>query len=85
MRLSVKSAMKILLERSTDIADIRPPSSNSALVAGPPSPVNPAVPFPATVLILPVAAATSRMRLLPASDMKMSPAESKETPLGPFN
>ena len=38
-----------------------------ALVAGPPSPVKPAVPFPATVVMVPFE--TFRMRLLPLSVM----------------
>ena len=41
--------------------------SNSALVAGPLSPLKPAVPFPATVVITPFE--TLRMRLLIVSAM----------------
>jgi len=35
---------------------------SAALVAGPPSPLKPAVPLPATVVIMPVAASTRRPR-----------------------
>ncbi len=57
--------------------------SNSALVAGPLSPLKPVVPFPATVVITPFE--TLRMRLLPVSAMYRLPAESTATPSGPFN
>jgi hypothetical protein len=52
--------------------------SSSALVAGPPSPLKPpipAIPFsedgpmPATVVMMPVAAVTLRIRLLPVSEI----------------
>src|ERR1035441_1467067 len=54
--------------------------SNWALVAGPLSPLKPAVPFPATVVIIPFA--TLRIRLLSSSAMYRLPAESKAIPWG---
>jgi hypothetical protein len=53
---------------------------NWALVAGPLSPLNPAVPFPATVVITPPA--TMRMQLLPESTKYRLPAESAARPSG---
>ena len=56
---------------------------SSAAVAAPPSPANPhAPPIPATVLIAPVAAATSRITQLPVSAMKRLPAPSSTTSIG---
>src|SRR5438876_10182593 len=56
---------------------------SSAAVAAPPSPANPhAPPIPATVLIAPVAAATSRITQLPLSAMKRLPAQSGATSVG---
>src|ERR1022692_977423 len=52
-----------------------------ASVAGPPSPLNPAVPVPATVVIIPPAD-TFRIRWLPASAMNRLPAASTNTPAG---
>src|ERR1017187_4270072 len=54
---------------------------NWALVAGPLSPST--LPPPATVVITPFE--TLRMRELPSSAMYTLPAESTETPVGPFN
>jgi hypothetical protein len=59
MRLLLKSAMKRLLKPSTTTAA---GAASCAAVAGPPSPLKPYVPVPATVLITP-AAVTFRMRL----------------------
>ena len=56
---------------------------NWALVAGPLSPLKPAVPFPATVVITPFA--TLRMRLLFASAMYRLPAGSTAMEFGSFN
>ena len=53
-------------------------------MAAPPSPAKPKVPSPATVLIVPVPPSTFRMRWLPVSAMKMFPAPSTVTPLGPL-
>ena len=58
---------------------------SSAAVAGPVSPLKPALPSPATVMILPVALTTSRTTLLPPSTMNRSPAESTATPQGPLS
>ena len=49
-------------------------SFSSAAVGGPPFPLEPAVPLPATVTIMPVARLTSRTALLPPSAMKRFPA-----------
>jgi len=54
-----------------------------ALMAGPLSPLKPAVPFPATVMMIPLA--ILRMRLLLASAMYRLPMESKAIPSGKFN
>jgi hypothetical protein len=51
---------------------------NWALVAGPLSPLEPAVPFPATVVITPFA--TLRMREFFVSAMNTLPAASTATP-----
>ena len=56
----------------------RTASSAVAAVAWPPSPENPAVPVPATVVMMPVPAATLRIRLLPESAMYRLPAASKD-------
>src|SRR5580700_8315224 len=53
---------------------------NWALVAGPLSPLKPAVPFPATVVITPFE--TLRMRWFDASAMYTLPEESTATPCG---
>src|SRR5208282_462593 len=58
---------------------------SSALTAEPPSPLNPAVPVPATVWIVRLATPTSRIRLLPESAMKMFPDPSTKTPSGKFS
>ena len=55
-----------------------------ALVARPPSPENPCVPSPATVLMVPEVS-TLRMRLSLESAMKRLPEESTATPKGKFN
>ena len=55
---------------------------SSAAVAGPLSPLKPAVPLPATVMMSPVDLTTSRMRLLSWSEMNTLPAESTATLLG---
>ena len=52
-----------------------------AAVAGPPSPLNPASPVPAAVLMTP-AESTLRIRWLAVSAMKRLPAPSAATPLG---
>ena len=65
MRLLLSSAMNKLPWRSPVIPLEKPTRrSSSALVAGPPSPLKPKAPFPATVRIIPVLASTSRIRLL---------------------
>ena len=56
-----------------------------APVAGAPSPVWLAVPSPAMVVMMPVAAVTLRMRLLPESTMYRLPAVSIATSDGPLN
>lgn len=53
-----------------------------ALAAGPPLPLNPAVPVPATVWMFPLAASTRRTRL-PISPMKRLPAGSRASAMGP--
>src|SRR6185369_15582372 len=67
-----KSAMYILPLRSASTAD---GTERAALVAGPPSPENPLVPLPATVVIIPPD--TLRTRWLPASGIYRLPAESR--------
>src|SRR5262245_12546533 len=52
-----------------------------AAVAGPPSPENPRVPVPATVVIVPLGD-TRRIRELPVSAIRNPPAGSAATPLG---
>ena len=56
--------------------------STSEPAASPLSPVKPAFPLPATVMILSVAAMTSRMALLFTSPINRSPAESTATKFG---
>ena len=51
-------------------------------MAGPPSPLNPATPVPATVVIIPVVASTLRILLFPWSAMKRLPAPSSASPNG---
>lgn len=71
--------MKKLLTESTATPK---GSAREALVAGPPLPINPGVPLPATVVITPVAAVkavTIRMRLLSRSAMKTFSEESSHT------
>ena len=58
---------------------------SSAAVASPLSPVKPAVPLPATVMMSPVAFTNSRIRLFWMSSMKTSPAGSRARPHGPFS
>src|SRR4029453_4796333 len=53
----------------------------NAPAAGPPSPAKPAAPVPAMLWITP-SGVTWRMRWLPVSAMKMSPASSTTTPQG---
>ena len=53
-----------------------------APVAPPPSPLKPALPVPATVVMTPVPAVTRWMRLFPLSAMKRLPPPSTATPLG---
>src|SRR5437764_638988 len=57
---------------------------NSAEVAGPPSPLNPSLPLPAIVVMVP-AVSTLRIRRFPASAMYTLPAGSTATPLGSYN
>src|SRR6266705_3023330 len=59
-------------------------SFNDAEVAGPPSPLNPSLPLPAIVVIVP-AVSTLRIRRFPASAMYTLPAGSTATPLGSYN
>src|ERR1039457_1120884 len=75
MRLLEESAMYRLPAES-----IATPSGtfSAALVADPPSPENPAVPLPATVVILPPD--TFKTRLLRLSAIYKLPAESAATP-----
>src|SRR5690242_20704856 len=56
---------------------------NDALSAGPPSPANPDVPLPATVVMMP-ALSTLRMRLLLLSEMNTLFAASTATPHDPL-
>src|SRR5580692_8446185 len=58
---------------------------NDAEVAGPPSPENPRLPLPATVVMIPVIADTLRMRLLLVSAIKRLPEASTATLAGLFN
>src|SRR6516165_9706379 len=76
-RLLPESAMYRLPAESTPTLKLVEAKFNWALVAGPLSPLKPAVPFPATVVITPFE--TSRMRLLPESAMYTLPAESTPT------
>ena len=55
--------------------------ASSACVAGLPSPVNPGVPVPATVVIVP-SAETRRIRLLTVSAIRKPPSGSEATPCG---
>src|SRR4051812_37171948 len=55
--------------------------NSSALVAGPPSPKNPAVPLPATVVMIPLAP-TFRTLLLPGSAIYKFPLASTATLCG---
>ena len=80
MRLFSVSPMYRLPAEST-ATPVR--SLNWALVAGPPSPLKPCVPFPATVVITPFE--TMRRREAPVSAIYKSPAESTATPSGPPN
>src|SRR5262245_32365089 len=57
----------------------------AAAVAGPLSPVELAFPFPATVVMIPVAAATRRILLLAVSAMSRFPELSNETFCGLFS
>ena len=79
MRLFSLSAMNKLplLSTATPDGDL-----NNAFVAGPPSPLKPSAPVPATVVITPVPAATRRMRWLDLSAMNRFPLASSATPLG---
>src|SRR5438309_5839044 len=55
-----------------------------ALVAAPPSPAKVGLPLPATVVMIPVAAATLRIRWLEWSAMYRLPPASTATPAGPL-
>src|SRR5579862_1668237 len=57
------------------------PQANSALVAGPPSPANPLLPFPANVVMRPDLS-TLRIRLLPLSTINRLPDLSSASPSG---
>ena len=81
-RWLLESAMKTLPPPSTAISR---GTFKLALVAGPPSPPNPATPFPATVVMMPVAVATRRTRWLLESAMNTLPAPSTATPDGFHN
>ena len=79
MRSFPWSAMK----RFPEASKATPPGPyNHAEVAGPPSPANAGTPVPATVVMMPLADDTSRMRLLPVSAMKRFPATSTATLVG---
>ena len=80
MRLSDVSAMYRLpaVSKTTAQGRFRP-----ALVAVPPSPERPKVPFPATVVIMPLAF-TLRMRLFDLSAMYRLPKVSTVSPTGPY-
>src|SRR5580704_7409284 len=52
--------------------------------AGPPSPANAKFPFPANVVIIPVAPSTRRITLFPVSEIKRFPAPFADTLTGPF-
>src|SRR5436189_1417303 len=58
---------------------------SAAEVAGPPSPLKPIVPLPATVVMTCVAASIRRIRLFIESAMNRFPALSTATPCGSFN
>ena len=79
IRLLPESAMNRSPAESSAMAVI---PLNCAFLAGPPSPPLPAAPVPAKVMMLPVAATTSRITLFPASAMKRSPAASTATAEG---
>src|ERR1035438_437679 len=80
LRIRRESAMKRSPGESSINFQGKP---NSALVAGPASPLNPSVPFPATVVMIP--SETLRTRRLPVSAMNKLPAESTATPQGLLN
>ena len=79
MRLLPLSAIRIVpvASTATAVGELR-----HALVAGPPSPAKPLKADPATVVMIPVPAATLRMRWFSLSAIKMSPPESTATPVG---
>ena len=71
------------MNRLPEASTAAPPGALSwAAVAGPPSPEKPNCPFPATVVITPVAASTRRMRSLESSAMNRLPEPSTATPRG---
>ena len=55
---------------------------NAALVAGPPSPLKPAMPMPASVVMTPEVTFTRRMRWLDLSAMSTLPHPSATAPYG---
>src|SRR5271156_3922982 len=81
IRLLNKSPTYMLPRLSTTI-----PSGLAKLAdrAGPPSPANAKVPFPANVVIIPVVPSTRRITLFPKSEMKMLPAPFADTLTGEF-
>src|SRR5262245_16369875 len=71
------------MNRSPNVSTATPAGPEScAEVAGPPSPLKPNCPLPATVLINPFGV-TLRTRWLAASEMNRSPNVSTATPAGP--
>src|ERR1700687_1916130 len=56
-----------------------------ALVAGPPSPLKPGVPLPATAVMIPVVASTRQIRLASVSAMDKLPEVSSPTTVGQYN
>jgi hypothetical protein len=62
MRSLPLSGIKRFPALSREIPEFHMLKLRLALVAGPPSPLKPAVPFPATVVIFPVVLSTRRMR-----------------------
>src|SRR5260370_42617682 len=78
LRTRLLSAIKILPDPSTAMAK---GLLIDAAVARPPSPEDPATPLPATVLMVPRAASTWRMRLF-RSAIRIFPDASSATALG---
>ena len=80
--LRTSSLLLSLIRRLPKESAATPEGLNNSTLAAGPSPLKPASPFPATVVITPLE--TLRIRLLPVSAMYKLPAESTATPVGPF-